>query len=163
VELRTATPDDAAALAGLVMAVAHHAYADLEPVRVDALDPEDEAGEWRSRLEDSAGHVARIGSVGGRTVAASCWRIPRGTPGDPTSPATLTHLLVHPAAQNAGVGSVLLTDAEDTLRDRGGSTARLSLHRDAWWAARFLTSRGWERDEETPPDRPADEGWRRSL
>jgi GNAT superfamily N-acetyltransferase len=163
VELRTATTDDAEDLAGLVVAVAHHAYADLEPVRVDALDPEDEAGEWRSRLGDPTGHVARIGTAGGRTVAASCWHVPRRTPEEPVSTATLTHLMVHPAAQNAGVGSVLLADAEETLRGLGGSSARLSLHRDAWWAARFLASRGWERDEATSSDGPAGDSWRRSL
>jgi GNAT superfamily N-acetyltransferase len=163
VQLRTATPDDAEALAGLVVAVAHHAYADLDPVRVDALDPEEEAGEWRSRLGDPAEHLARIGSAGGHTVAASCWHVPRRTPGAPVSSATLTHLMVHPAAQNAGVGSVLLADAEETLRGLGGASARLSLHREAWWAARFLASRGWERDEATPSDGPTGDTWRRSL
>jgi GNAT superfamily N-acetyltransferase len=163
VELRDATPDDAEALAGLVVAVAHHAYADLEPVRVHALDPEDEAGEWRVRLEDTAAHVARVGVAGGRTVAASCWRLPEADPADPAAAGTLTHLLVHPAAQNAGVGSALLGDAEETLRSRGTTAARMSLHKDAWWAARFLSSRGWQRDEEHPTDDVTSERWRRSL
>ncbi|WP_022928743.1 GNAT family N-acetyltransferase [Patulibacter americanus] len=162
-ELRDATPDDAQALAGLVLAVAHHAYADLEPMRVHALEPEDEAAEWRARLEGSVAHVVRIGSVGGRTVAASCWRLPEAAPDGPAAAGTLTHLMVHPAAQNAGVGSVLLGDAEDTLRSRGVTAARLSLHRDAWWAERFLSSRGWQRDEEHPADDATSERWRRSL
>jgi GNAT superfamily N-acetyltransferase len=163
VELRDATPDDAQALAGLVLAVAHHAYADLEPVRVHALEPEDEAAAWRVWLEDAGAHVARIGSAGGRTVAASCWRLPEAAPDDPAAAGTLTHLMVHPAAQNAGVGSALLGDAEQTLRSRGGTAARLSLHKDAWWAARFLSSRGWEHDEEHPADDATSERWRRSL
>jgi GNAT superfamily N-acetyltransferase len=162
VELRTATPDDAAALAALVVAVAHHAYADLEPVRVHALDPEDEAAEWRARMGDGSGHVARVGSAGGRTVAASCWRLEPPAPGDGPRAGTLTHLMVHPAAQNAGVGTVLLADAEETLRGLGGTAARLGLHREAWWAARFVSARGWERDDAGPDDGP-DEGWRRAL
>jgi GNAT superfamily N-acetyltransferase len=163
VDFRAATPDDAAAIAGLVVAVAHHAYADLEPVRVHALEPEDETAAWEDRLADPAANLVRVGAAGGRMVAAASWRVARRTAQEPVEDGVLTHLLVHPAAQNAGVGGALLTDAEDALRGLGGTTATLSLHPEAWWAARFLTARGWERDAEPPAASPSAEGWRRSL
>jgi GNAT superfamily N-acetyltransferase len=163
VQLRTATPDDAPALAGLELAVAHHAYADLEPVRVDALDPDDLAGEWAARLGDPDCNVVRVGAAGGRFVAAASWRVARRTEEASVDDGTLTHLMVHPAAQNSGVGSALLTDAEATLRALGASTARLDLHPEAWWAARFVEARGWEHEAGAPPGAQPQRTWRRAL
>lgn len=162
-ELRTATPADAPALAGLELAVAHHAYVDLEPVRVDALDPDDLAGEWRTRLDDPAAYVVRVGAAGGRLVAAASWLVAPRTGEEPVGDATLTHLMVHPAAQNSGVGSTLLADAEATIRALDASTARLDLHPDAWWAARFVEARGWEREGEPSAAGRPQQTWRRAL
>jgi GNAT superfamily N-acetyltransferase len=163
VELRAATPDDAPALAGVVVAVAHHAYADLDPVGVEALDPDEVTGEWRSILDEPASNVVRVAFAGGGVVAASRWLVPPATADERIPDATLTHLMVHPAAQNAGVGSALLADAEDALRAAGGTTAELHLHREAWWAARFLAARGWARDEDAVPVDPSNDRWRRVL
>lgn len=162
-ELRQATPEDAAAVAGIVLAVAHHAYADLEPLQVHALDPEQLVGEWGIRLSDPVEDVVRVAIAGGRVVAASSWLVARRSTDEQVGEATLTHLVVHPAAQNAGVGGALLQDAEQALRALGGTTGQLSLHREAWWAARFLAARGWVRDEQTPPDVLPNERWRRTL
>ena len=49
-ELRPATPEDADTIAGVVLAVAHHAYAELEPRRVALMELDDLRAEWAGRL-----------------------------------------------------------------------------------------------------------------
>lgn len=168
IEFRAASPDDVDAITANVVAVAHHAYADLEPRRVALLDPDDERGEWKTRLgPESDDDVIVVATLGGSVVGVAAWVVPRGPRRLPVANGTLTHLLVHPAAQNAGVGSGLLIAAETALRELRGpnerQTAQLALHRENWWAARFLAARGWTRDEETPADVLPSEYWRRVL
>jgi GNAT superfamily N-acetyltransferase len=79
----------------------------------------------------------------------------------------LTHLVVHPAAQNSGVGSQLLPYAEDALRAVRGSrtaqTARTRLHEGNWWAASFLEHRGWTREPDAEPGPGSTVSWSREL
>jgi GNAT superfamily N-acetyltransferase len=144
--LRPASPLDAEPVAAIEFAVAHHAFAELDPRRVAVLELDDLVGEWRARLDPADDGPTVIAELGGRVVGAAAWR----TDAAPVTAATLTHLLVHPAAQNSGVGSALLAAAEDALRaaaagSDAGPTARAAVHPDAWWATGFLERREWSR------------------
>lgn len=169
--IRRATPADADAIAAVVFAVAHHAWADLEPRRVALMELEDVAGEWRTRLEPddllTGEDLVVVAELGDRLVGAASWTLVRSGRDEPVGRGELTHLVVHPAAQNSGVGGALLTAAEEALATERGAgttlTGRLLMHEDAWWAAGFLERRGWTRD---PGDPPADvlpnRSWTRS-
>lgn len=156
---RRAVPADADAIAAVVFAALHHAWADLEPRRVALMELEDVAGEWRNRLKPvdllMGEDLVVVAELGGRVVGVASWLLARSRRDGPAGWGELTHLAVHPAAQNSGVGSVLLTAAEDALAaergDRPTVTGRLQMHEDAWWAAGFLERRGWTRDPEDPP------------
>lgn len=171
-ELRPATPADADAIAGIVLAVAHHAFSELEPRRVAFLDLDEIRAEWAKRLDpdrdrSSGEQIAVVAQLGDRVVGAASWLVPRGPHDVEVADGVLTHLLVHPAAQNSGVGSVLLPYAEDALRAVRGSrtaqTARTRLHEGNWWAASFLVSRGWDRDPVGSHDLAGSSGWSREL
>ncbi len=150
--LRPAAPADAETVAAIEFAVAHHAYAELDPRRVAVLEIDDLVGEWRARLDPVDGAAADgpavVAELGGRVVGAAAWRT--GHPSAGT--AALTHLLVHPAAQNSGVGSALLAAAEDALRAAGPgpdatTTAWATVHPEAWWATGFLERRAWTAED----------------
>lgn len=169
--IRAAVPADADEIAAIDLAVARHAYADLEPRRVAFLELEDLQGEWRSRLDPvdllTGEELAVVAELGDRVVGVASWLVPRSDRTQPVRHATLAALMVHPAAQNAGVGTELLAAAEERLREeRGGDgdqTAQLALHREAWWAASFLGSRGWVRRPDAPADAGPDDTWERTL
>ena len=170
--LRPAAATDAEPVAAIEFAIAHHAYAELDPRRVAVLELEDLVEEWRARLDrpegDRAADPTVVAELGGRVVGAAAWR----TAGPASSAATLTHLLVHPAAQNSGVGSALLAAAEDALRTAAAgpdapTTARAVVHPDAWWATGFLERRAWARETDAA-DGPAVDGaphptWTKAL
>ncbi|MEV4422624.1 GNAT family N-acetyltransferase [Patulibacter sp. NPDC049589] len=172
-QLRAATPADAEAIAGIEFAVAHHAYAELEPRRVVLLELEDLVGEWRNRLGPQPDRlmgecVARVAELGGRVVGAAAWLTAPGPPPPFAPEGRLTHLMVHPVAQNAGVGSALLVAAEDALRavyaDRDVAVrAQTQVHQDAWWATRFLEARGWTPEPDPPADVLPHPSWTTTL
>lgn len=168
---RRAVPGDADAIATVVFAVAQHAWSDLAPRQVASMELEDVAGEWRHRLDPPDLRMGEdlvvVAELGGRVVGVASWTLVRSRRDQPVGWGELTHLAVHPAAQNSGVGSVLLAAAEDALAtergDRPTLTARLQMHEDAWWAAGFLERRGWTRDPEDPPaDVLPNRSWTRS-
>lgn len=160
-QLRPATPQDAEALAGIEFAVAHHAYAELEPRRVALLEPQEVLEAWQHRLDPpdllTGECLATVAELGGRVVGVAAWLTSRGPQRLPVAGGTLTHLMVHPVAQNSGIGSALLPAAEDVLRPLRGDRhthqrVQTQVHQDAWWATRFLERRGWSRE----PDQSAD-------
>jgi len=170
--LRPATPEDAEALAGIEFAVAHHAYAELEPRRVALLELEDLVREWGNRLDPSdlpmGGCLATVAELGGRVVGGAAWATARGPDALPVAGATLTHLMVHPVAQNSGIGSALLPAAEDVLRPlRGerhtGQRVQTQVHQDAWWATGFLERRGWSPEPDPPADVLPHPVWTKTL
>jgi GNAT superfamily N-acetyltransferase len=155
---------DADAVAQTVIAVLRTSMEDVvDPQVAFEREPEDEAAEWRNRLDEPAENVVLVACHGERPVGVAAWLAPRRSVQDTVRDATLTHLAVHPAAQGAGVGDALLRRAEDELRALGGRTARTSLHRDAWWATRFFDARGWVRAAKQHADQGPYESWERSL
>jgi GNAT superfamily N-acetyltransferase len=172
VELRAATPEDADTIAGIVFAALQHSYAELEPRRVALLELDDLRAEWAGRLrpdrDRSAGDdVGVVATEGDRLIGVAWWLIPRGPFDVEVADGVLTHLVVHPIAQNSGVGSALLPYAEDALRAvRGGreaQTARTRLHEGNWWAASFLEHRGWTREPDAEPGPGSTVSWSREL
>lgn len=172
VQLRPAVPADAPAIAAIVLAVARTAWADLAPRQVALMELEDVRGEWELRLDPpdlrTGEALVLVAELGDRTVGVASWLVARSRRGEPVGWGELTHLAVHPAAQNSGVGSALLAAAEQTLIDQGGDrptlTGRLQMHEDAWWAAGFLERRGWIREDAEPPaDVGPTRAWTRTL
>ncbi|CAB4926153.1 unannotated protein [freshwater metagenome] len=171
-ELRDATPEDADTIAGVLLAVAHHAYAELEPRRVAMMELDDLRTEWAGRLRpdrdrSSGDTFGVVATEGDRLVGVAWWLVPRGPHDVEVADGVLTHLVVHPIAQNCGVGTALLAHAEDALRARRGErdaqTARTRLHEGNWWAARFLEHRGWEREPDAAPGAGSTHAWSREL
>src|SRR5690606_11526263 len=111
---RAATPDDAPAIAQLVVAASVHAFEDLVgPRELALLDVERETGEWDLRLAEPWDHVVFVATHDGRVIAVAAWLVPRGPSLVPAEDGALTHLYVHPAAQGAGLGRRLLRHAEE--------------------------------------------------
>lgn len=169
--IRRAVAEDADAIAAVVFAVAQHSWSDLAPRQVALMEVEDVAGEWEHRLAPpdprTGEDLAVVAELGGRVVGVASWVLVRSCRDEPVGWGELTHLAVHPVAQNSGVGSALLTAAEEALiaerGDRPTLTARLQMHEDAWWAAGFLERRGWTRDPAEPPaDVLPNRSWTRS-
>lgn len=164
-ELRTARPDDAAAIAGVVIAASLHAFEDLLDPRelMQLADAERETGEWGARLADPHDHLVLVVEHGGRLIGVAAWLVARGPQLRPVRDGTLTHLYVHPAVQGAGVGGRLLGAAEERLRAVGAETAQLSLHEDNRWTAALLAHRGWEEDLDRPDDAGPYTRWTRTF
>ncbi len=164
-EIRDARPDDAAAIAGVVVAASLHAFEDLVDARelMRIADTERQTDEWGDRLADPTDHLTLVVEHGGRVIGVAAWLVPQGSELRPVRDGSLTHLYVHPAAQGAGVGGRLLAAAEDRLRAVGAETARLTLHEGNRWTAALLAQRGWEQDRDRPADAGPNIRWTRTL
>ncbi len=141
--IRGATPDDAAALAGVQLRAWWRAYAEwVDPERFGTL--EERVGRWRELLAqpdglrrstlvfDQAGLLAGFASVGPARD-------------DDATPATgeLMAVYVDPVAQGAGVGGALLDAAEGRLRSDGYADAVLWVLAENAMARELYERRGW--------------------
>lgn len=164
-EIRDARPQEAAAIAGVVVAASLHAFEDLVDPRelMQIADLERETGEWGVRLADPNDHLVLVVEHGGRVIGVAAWLVPRGPQRRPVQDGILTHLYVHPAVQGAGVGGRLLAAAEERVRAVGAQTAQLSLHEGNLWTAALLARRGWEEDLERPDDAGPLTRWTRAF
>jgi GNAT superfamily N-acetyltransferase len=170
VEVRAATVDDAADIAVVRIAAWHHAYEDLvDPRLLMDLDVEEETGTWRRRLDGPTGPdgLRTLVAVQGDRAIGFAAVLPRRREHDlPVSIAELTALYVHPTAQGAGVGSLLLPAAEELMRGTGASGAVLRVLAGNWWARNFYAARGWTHERDAPPvdaGGTATERWGRPL
>lgn len=153
-ELRDARPEDAEEVAAVVVAARLGAFEDLVGGRALAeLDPEDELRAWEGRLARGDGAEVVVAVQGDRVVGVVAWAADGAG-------VALEDLWVHPAAQGAGVGALLLERTQERLP---GRRARTVLHAGNWWTARLLESRGWAREPDAPGVAAPDEGWARSL
>ena len=144
--IRPATPDDAAALAGVQIRAWWRAYADL--VDHDKLSEHTVAsrterwqeilagGETQTAVAEAAGRVAGFASVGA----------PRHAEPEPGL-GELHALYVDPPAQGAGVGSALLAEAEARLRAHGFERGVLCVFEANGLARAFYAARGWSREQ----------------
>jgi ribosomal protein S18 acetylase RimI-like enzyme len=124
--IRSATVDDAAALAGVEVRAFRHAYAEiLSPGFLDDMDPEERTSAWLKALADPA-TSAWVVQAGGRVAG---YALVRG--------AVLTALYVDPAAQGAGAGTALLEVAEQA------GAAELEVFEANGHGRGFYEDRGW--------------------
>lgn len=128
--IRPATQADAEAIADIEARAWMWAYSDfIDPE--DMRDPYARSAPWQDYIARGAVCVFdQDGVVAGYAVV-----------GDDE----LKGLYVDPAAQGAGVGGRLLTDAEQRLRDAGTARAFLLVYADNHHGREFYERRGWER------------------
>ncbi|MEA2229694.1 MAG: hypothetical protein QOF04_3324 [Solirubrobacteraceae bacterium] len=158
--IRTATVEDAAAIATIQAHGWRHAYADI-------VAPEDmhEASEmeprWRERLVDpdiGARVFAQDGVVAGfATFGASREDDAAARTGE------LYALYVEPAAQGAGVGSALLQDAVGALVELTFVDATLRTFEANGLARAFYERHGWVLDPPVEAGDPPTVRYRRAL
>ncbi|MEU3430428.1 GNAT family N-acetyltransferase [Streptomyces gardneri] len=170
--IREATPEDAAALAGVHVRSWQAAYRDLLPgPYLDSLDPEERAAVWRDRLTAPDRPTVLLATeADGRVVAFSCLRAwpgeepeeseesgsshashgPDGTDGtdalDPTTTAELAALYALPEVWGTGVGRSLLAASTEVLVTAGFRTAVLWVFTDNTRGRRFYEAAGWRPD-----------------
>ena len=124
--IRPATPDDAAAIAAVLVRSWRRDYADIvDPQVLAELDVAERAELWRSWLDDEE-IDAWVAEEGGRTVGFASVR-----------EAKLTTLYVDPFAQGAGVGTRLLATAE------AAGARELAVFDANGHGRAFYEARGW--------------------
>ncbi|ALO11983.1 GCN5-related N-acetyltransferase [Streptomyces venezuelae] len=167
--IREATPEDAAALAGVHVRSWQAAYRDLLPgPYLDSLDPEERAAVWHDRLTAPDRPTVLLATeADGRVVAFSCLRAwpgeepeesgashasdgTDGTDGtdalDLTTTAELAALYALPEAWGTGVGRSLLAASTEVLVTAGFRTAVLWVFADNTRGRRFYEAAGWRPD-----------------
>jgi ribosomal protein S18 acetylase RimI-like enzyme len=125
--IRPAAPADAAGIAAVEVRAFRHAYGDiLDAAFLDELDPSVRADEWRETLSRNDRSVF-VAEMEGRIVGYTSVR----------SDGQLRTLYVDPVAQGAGVGTLLLAQAE-----AAGAVA-LEVFEANGHGRRFYEARGW--------------------
>jgi len=133
--IRPATVDDAGAIAHLQVRAWLRSYADFvdpERMHADAVSAERWAG-WIADPHLDVWVAEHAGGVVGFAAAGE---------------GEVTALYVDPAAQGAGVGTLLLARAEDGLRERGARAAVAWVFEANGLARTFYETRGWHADGE---------------
>jgi GNAT superfamily N-acetyltransferase len=146
--LRTASPEDAAAIAALLVASRRAGHAGLVPQELlDRLCPEDECRRLLMALS-SGGEHARVVDDGGEIVGFSSIG-PARNAGDRRVSGELYALYVRPDRFRSGVGRQLLRGAMEGFRGLGYVQAFLWTLDGYEAARRFYGSGGWQREEVT--------------
>jgi GNAT superfamily N-acetyltransferase len=149
VTVRTAGPDDAAAVGRVQFTTWREAYAGILPTEVlDVLDAEELATAWRTAAQrpPSPYHRLLVAAQDGAVVGFSAVGPAADTDLDPGRVGELYTLLVEPSAAGRGHGSRLLMASADHLREDGFSTAVTWLLAADERMRGFLTEAGWAPD-----------------
>ncbi len=149
VSVRTAWPDDAAALAQVQVRAWRESYAALLPGEVLAdLDAEAIAEQWRRSMVKPGDARNRVlvalerASLRGFAVTG-----PSPDPdADGVADGEVVELVVDPGARGAGHGSRLLQACADTLRADRFTHARIWVNGSDDAGRSFLTTAGWGSD-----------------
>jgi GNAT superfamily N-acetyltransferase len=148
-QLRTVDARDAAAITAIFLDCWHLSYGPVMPAElVERMTPEHAASLWeRSLLADS---MSYIGALDGASTLV-------GVVGfllDDEGSGYVGSLYVSPRAQGGGYGRLLLARAEQELRGRGATTARLWVFEQNEPSRRFYERCGWSADgtRETLPE-----------
>jgi GNAT superfamily N-acetyltransferase len=128
--IRRAAPDDAAAIAAVLVRGWRHAYADIVAPE-DMPTVSEREGRFIELLADGAEVYVfdQDGRVAGFVALDGC---------------ELRAIYVDPPAQGAGVGTALLTAAVDALRAAGHSEAFLWTFEANGLARAFYERHGWQ-------------------
>jgi ribosomal protein S18 acetylase RimI-like enzyme len=127
--VRTARPNDAAAVGRVQAASWRSAYAGILPLDVvDGFDPAGFATVWRDSLKQppSPRHLLLVACAGEQVVGFAAIG-PSADPDADEASGEVLALGVHPDARRSGHGSRLLNAAVDTLRDSGFSSMAVWL------------------------------------
>jgi len=145
---RRAIAADAAALARIQVRAWHRAFAD-DVFPEDTPTVEDQTAFWEHALDGGIG--ALVAEIGGEIRAFVAFGPSRDPAAGDELLGEIVALFVDPVAQGAGLGGMLLTEAEDALRAQG--------HRDAvlWTLETALARglyerRGWLQDRDVVPE-----------
>jgi len=145
VEIREATPADAAAIAGVHVASWQWAYrGHLPDETLDGLDPAAREEQWRSAMAEPSMSVLVAVDRGAVVGFASAGP----TDGDDATPgsAHLFAIYLAPEAAGRGVGRALLVRTEAWMRDAGFTDATLWVLETNARARTFYERAGWTWD-----------------
>lgn len=138
--IRTATPDDAAAIAETHVLSWRAAYKDiLDKSVLDALDIESRIPGWRDRLaHNGATTTTIVAEQDGRVIGFAGYG-PGDEPDLPADTQMLYSIYLHPTAMHQGVGSALQRAAE--LHMVGHASLRVLIENTPTRA--FYERHGW--------------------
>lgn len=139
--LRSATPDDAQAIAEVHVASWRAAFRGvLSDEYLDGLDPAQRRASWDRVLGSGSSFSVAVAEVGSEIVGfASVGLSDEGRDGE----MTLYTLYLHPDAIGKGIGRALLAEAERRMAERGGKIATLRVLTANNRARRVYERAGW--------------------
>ncbi|MER5207274.1 GNAT family N-acetyltransferase [Streptomyces sp. NPDC002825] len=146
--IREAVPEDAAGLATVHVQSWRAAYRDLLPgPYLDALDVEERAATWRTRLTATDRPTVLVATADdGRIVGFSCFRAWPYAEFAPGSTAELAALYALREVWGTGVGRALLAASTEALTAAGFRAAALWVFAGNTRARRFYEAGGWRPD-----------------
>ena len=146
IQLRRATPEDAAALAAVEVRCWRAAYRGLMPdAYLDGLSQVEKAETWHQNLlKHGQSGRKRVWVAGGD--ASICGFVRVGSVIDEGEVGLIYLLYVLPEQQHRGVGTALMQAGMQDLRDFGMREATLWVLRDNLRARRFYEQLGWTPD-----------------
>jgi GNAT superfamily N-acetyltransferase len=149
VEVRPATPDDARGIAEVYVASWRAAYTGLLPdEKMAQLDVDERERSWGERLEDL--HALQLQAwvaVLNDHIVGFAFTQPSADEGLSGFIHELTALYLVPEVWRTGIGSDLLSAAEDSLRAAGIRESTLWVLEGNEGAKKFYEARGWKFDK----------------
>lgn len=143
ITIRTATPDDAPAIAAIHVASWQHAYRGVLPDEyLDALVPEQRLGMWTYILGASHPGV-HVGVAGQDGELVGFYSVGPSDEGDPDDVRMLSTIYLDPGCMGKGIGRALLADAERAMRDDGATVGVLRVITANEGTRRFYERCGW--------------------
>lgn len=128
------------------MSTCHATYREWAPAGWEPPDPEQDQRESYERLADSERWSRRALDARDRLVATISWeQFKNSESGAAAAVAHVSAVFVDPARWREGIATVLLSHAEEAMRERGYELARLWTPERAP-ARRFYEARGWRHD-----------------
>ncbi len=145
--VRPATPDDAAAIAGVHVRSWQMAYRGVVPDAIlERLSVEQRRRTWSELLEDRHGAFTLVADRGGEVVGFCSMAIPSRDDDAGEATCEVGAIYVEPTLWRAGVGARLLETALDTVRDSGWREVTLWVFAANASARAFYESFGFASD-----------------
>jgi GNAT superfamily N-acetyltransferase len=147
--VRSARPDDAAAVAEVQLRTWHEVYAGtLPPAALRSVTADEAEKRWRAAVESppTPRHRLLVALDGERIVGFSAFGPADDEDTDPAVTGEIATLLVAGDAQRAGHGSRLLAATTDQFREAGARTATTWIFDADGGMEAFYESAGWALD-----------------